>query len=41
MEFYTKNCAAFQDEEENKHSHMDIFEAYVKLIDGSIDAYLL
>ena len=40
MEFYTQKCAAFTDEEENQHCHMDIFEAYVKLVDKAIDVHL-
>lgn len=40
MDFYTANCKDFNDDEENKHSYMDIFEKYVKLIDASIDTHL-
>ena len=40
MDFHVKNCQIFSEEEENKHSYMDVFEAYVKLVDTAIDANL-
>jgi hypothetical protein len=40
MDFFTSNCKDFNDEEENKHSYMDTYEKYVKLIDETIDAQL-
>ena len=40
MDFYVANCKDFNDDDENKHSYMDVFEKYVKLIDASIDAHL-
>jgi hypothetical protein len=40
MDFFTSNCTSFSEDEENKHSYMDVFEKYVKLIDETIDANL-
>ena len=40
MDFFTQNCTEFNDDEENKHSYMDTYEKYVKLIDETIDAQL-
>ena len=39
-DFYIKNCKVFDDEDENKHEYMKIFEEYVYIIDQAIEAKL-
>ena len=40
MDFHVKNCKIFNEDEENKHEYMDVFEEYVKLVDNAIDSEL-
>ena len=39
-DFYIKNCKVFNEDEENKHEYMKIFEEYVYIIDQAIDSKL-
>ena len=40
MDFHMKKCTEFSEEEENKHEYANIFEEYVKLVDGALDSEL-
>lgn len=40
MNFFTKNCLKFTDDEENRHEYKEIHEEYISILEQAIEAQL-